>query len=69
MRIEQIRGDLAEELGSIHDIINTILDSFPDDVPPHSAIQCNDNAIVLLEYTRGYTISAFHYLDKLNSAG
>ena len=67
MNIEQIRDDIADELGSVHEIISTILDSFPDDEPEHKAIICNDNAVALLEYALGYADKAFKCLDKLSS--
>ena len=65
MNIEQIREEIAEELGAVHEIINKILESFPDDEPEHTLIICNDNAMALLEYARGYTDRAFKSLDKL----
>jgi hypothetical protein len=67
MNIEQVRDDIADELRSVHDIISTIIESFPDDEPEHKAIKCNDNAMVLLEYARGYVNSAFKCLDGLSN--
>lgn len=67
MNIEQVRDDIADELRSVHDIISTILESFPDDEPEHKAIKCNDNAIVLLEYARGCVNSSFKCLDGLSN--
>jgi hypothetical protein len=66
MAIEKVIEDIADELGAVFEIISTILDSFPDDRPVHEAIKCNDNAIALLQYARGYTEAAFNCLDKLN---
>lgn len=65
MNIDRTIDDIADELGAVHEIICTILDSFPDDEPEHTAIKCNDNAMVLLEYARGYVDSVFQRLDKL----
>tara|TARA_R110000744_G_scaffold372217_2_gene483756 strand:+ start:432 stop:641 length:210 start_codon:yes stop_codon:yes gene_type:complete len=65
MNIEQIRDNIAEELGAVHEIISTILDSSPDEALEHNAIKCNDNTIALLEYARGFADSAFQCLDKL----
>jgi hypothetical protein len=67
MNTEQVREDIADELRAVHDIISTILESFPDDEPEHKAIKCNDNAMVLLEYARGYVNSAFKCLDGLSN--
>jgi hypothetical protein len=67
MNIEEIRDDIAEELGAIHSIISTLLDGFPSNAQENIAITCDDNAMTLLEYTRGYTDSAFKCLDKLSS--
>jgi hypothetical protein len=64
MNIEEIRDDIAEELGAIHSIISTLLDGFPSNAQENIAI---DNAMTLLEYTRAYTDSAFKCLDKLSS--
>jgi DNA-directed RNA polymerase subunit F len=65
MNIEKIREDIADELGAVHEIISNILDSIPDDEPEHKAIRCNDNALALLQYARGYADRAFKCLDKL----
>jgi len=59
MDTEQIRDDIADELGAVFEIISTILDSFPDEKLVHETIICNDNAIALLEYARGHTNKAF----------
>jgi len=67
MNIEQVRDDIADELRAVHDIISTILESFPEDEPEHKAIKCNDNATVLIEYARGYVDSAFKCLDRLSN--
>jgi hypothetical protein len=65
MNIEQIRDDIADELGTVHEIISKMLESFPNDEPEYKAISCNDNAIALLEYAKGYADKAFKSLDKL----
>lgn len=67
MNIEQVRDNIADELGLVHDIISTILESFPDGESEHKAIKCNDNAMVLLEYARGYIDSAFKCLEGLSN--
>lgn len=65
MSIEQIRDNIAEELGAVYEIISTIIDNSTDDALENNAIKCNDNAIALLEYARGFSDSAFQCLDKL----
>jgi hypothetical protein len=65
--IEQIRDDIADELGAVYEIISTILDSFPDEGPVHEAIICNDNAVALLEYARGHTNRAFQCLERFSN--
>jgi hypothetical protein len=50
MDIEQIREDIADELGAVFEIISTILDSLLDERPEQEAIICNDNAMALLKY-------------------
>ncbi|GFD67926.1 hypothetical protein [Alteromonas sp. KUL106] len=67
MNIEQIIDDTADELRAVHDIISTILESIPADEPEHKAIECSDNAMVLLEYARGYVNRAFKCLDRLGN--
>jgi hypothetical protein len=66
MKIEDIRDDIAGQLGAVYEIISVILDSIDDDAPECEAILCNDNTIALLEYALGYADSTFLYIDKLN---
>jgi sugar-specific transcriptional regulator TrmB len=65
MNIEQIRDDIADELGEVYEIITKILESFPDDEPEHKAIICNDNAMALLEHAIDHAEKAFKCLDRL----
>lgn len=69
MDTENIRDNIAEQLGYACTTITSIIESQSDNYSEQTAISCDDDIIVLLMYARGFTEAAFSFLERLNNRG